>query len=67
MKATQFAEIAVRSAIDRHYARAEPIYTDSRWAPPPYLAKRQGTIINDPKTGERRFATKYETFQMRVR
>jgi hypothetical protein len=65
VKATQFAEIAARSAIARHNARAEVVYTDSRWVPPPYLQKRQGTVITDPKSGESRFATKYELARMK--
>jgi hypothetical protein len=62
--ALEFAEHAGRQVIARFGEALEPIYTDERWRPPPYLQRKHATIVTDPKTGQDRPATKGELARM---
>jgi hypothetical protein len=60
-----FAEHAARQVIARYGEPVETIYTDPRWEPPPYLKRKQVTVITDPRKGEPRPATKRELARAR--
>ena len=51
VKAFQFADKAARSIINRYTEAPQPVCTNRRWEPPPYLRKQTGYYLNDPRSG----------------